>query len=54
MTQGACDGSWQSVGSVNTDQAGNGQLVQKLNLQSGQIYVFEFKDTQGKLVYATS
>lgn len=54
FTQGACDGSWQSVGSVTTNQAGNGLLVQKLNLQSGHSYVFEFKDAQGNLVYATS
>ena len=54
LTQGVCDGSWQSVGSISTDQAGNGQLLQKLNLQYGQRYVFEFKDAQGKLVYATT
>ena len=54
LTQGACDGSWQSVGSISTDQAGNGQMLQKLSLQYGQWYVFEFKDAQGKLVYATS
>jgi hypothetical protein len=54
FSQGACDGSWQSVGSVSTNQVGSGQLVQQLNLQPGQIYVFEFKDAQGGLVYATS
>ena len=51
--QGTCDGSWQSVGSINTDQAGNGQLVQNLKLNSGHSYVFEFTDAQGNLVYAT-
>jgi len=53
FTQGACDGSWQSVGSISTDQKGNGLLVQQLNLQLGHDYVFEFRDTQGSLVYAT-
>ena len=54
FTQGACDGSWQSVGSINTDQTGNGLLAQKLKLQTGQSYVFRFIDAQGNLVYATT
>ena len=54
FTQGSCDGSWQSVGSINTDQAGNGLLTQKLNLQSGHGYVFRLVDAQGNLAYATA
>jgi hypothetical protein len=54
FTEGACDGSWQSIGSVSTNQMGNGMLVEKFSLQSGQSYVFEFKDAQGNLVYAAT
>ena len=53
-SQGSCDGSWQSIGSLSTDHAGNGLLAQKSTLQYGQNYVFEFKDAQGNLVYAAT
>jgi hypothetical protein len=50
---GACDGTWKSLGSINTDQAGRGELIQKDGLTSGS-YVFEFRDSAGNLAYATS
>jgi hypothetical protein len=50
---GGCDGTWQSVGSVNTDSAGFGTLAQKLSLPSGHSYIFEFRDSSGAAVYAT-
>lgn len=48
-----CDGTWQSLGSISTDQAGNGYVVQHLNLKSHQ-YQVQFKDSNGNVVYATS
>jgi hypothetical protein len=49
---GVCDGTWKSLGSVNTDGTGRGELAQKDGLSSGS-YVFEFTDSAGNLVYAT-
>ena len=49
---GVCDGTWKSLGSINTDGAGKGELVQKDGLSSGS-YVFEFTDSAGNLAYAT-
>lgn len=49
---GVCDGTWNSLGSVNTDGTGRGELVQKDGLSSGS-YVFEFTDSAGNLAYAT-
>jgi hypothetical protein len=53
QTNGGCDGTWQSVGSVNTNSAGYGTLTQKLKLPSGHSYIFEFNDSSGATVYAT-
>jgi len=50
---GACDGTWNSLGTINTGQGGVGGLTQKDKLASGW-YVFEFKDSAGTLAYATS
>lgn len=49
---GVCDGTWKSLGSINTDGAGKGELVRKDGLSSGS-YVFEFTDSAGNLAYAT-
>jgi len=49
---GVCDGTSKSLGSINTDGAGQGELVQKDKLSSGS-YVFEFTDGAGNIVYAT-
>jgi hypothetical protein len=53
QANGGCDGTWRSLGSVNTDSAGDGTLAQRLTLPSGHSYVFEFKDSTGNVVYAT-
>lgn len=51
-SKNACDGTWQSLGSINTNNAGSGQLIQSFSL-SGHQYVFELRDGQGSAVYAT-
>lgn len=53
QSNGGCDGTWRSVGSVNTDSAGFGTLAQELSLPSGHSYIFEFNDSSGAAVYAT-
>ena len=53
QTNGGCDGTWQPVGSLNTDNTGSGILVQQLSLPSGHSYIFEFHDSAGNLLYAT-
>ena len=53
QTGGGCDGTWQSVGSVNTDSVGSGTLAQWFRPESGYNYIFEFKDSAGSVVYAT-
>lgn len=52
QANGGC-GTWQSVGSVNTNSVGEGTSAQRLSLPSGHSYVFEFKDSTGNTVYAT-
>ena len=53
QANGGCNGTWQSVGSVNTNSVGDGTLAQRLSLPSGHSYIFEFKDNAGNIVYAT-
>jgi hypothetical protein len=48
---GVCDGTWTSLGSINTDQVGHGELTQKDGFSGS--YVFEFTNSAGNLVYAT-
>ena len=50
---GACDGTWQSIGSLSTDAAGNGNLTEPFHLSSGHKYVFELTDGAGTVVYAS-
>lgn len=51
-SKSVCDGTWKSLGSITTDQAGNGFLVQNLSLKSN-MYEVELRDSAGNLVYAT-
>jgi hypothetical protein len=53
QTNGGCDGTWQSVSSLNTNSTGFGTLAQSLSLPSGHTYIFEFEDSAGNIVYAT-
>jgi len=53
QTGGGCAGTWEPVGSVNTNGAGEGTSMQWFNPPSAYSYcVFEFKES-GNLVYAT-
>lgn len=54
LQNGVCDGTWQSVGPINTNSSGAGTLQLTLSLTSGHKYVFEFKDSAGTLIYASS
>jgi len=51
---GTCDGTWQPVGAFNTDSLGNGNLSPVVSLPSGRQYVFELKDENGNVAFATS
>ena len=52
---GVCNGTWKAVGSVSTDQSGEGTSVQWLSPSSAYTYfVFELRDTSGNVVYATN
>jgi hypothetical protein len=52
-SNGNCDGTWQSLGSITTDQAGEGYVLQHLSLPSNP-YIIELSDGTGKLAYATA
>jgi len=54
QTGGLCKGTWLPVGSVSTDETGEGISVQWFYPSGSYSYcVFEFKDSAGNLVYAT-
>ena len=53
QANGGCDGTWQSVGSLNTDSLGGGTFAQEFYLPIGYSYIFEFKNSAGSIVYAT-
>jgi hypothetical protein len=54
-SNGGCDGTWQSLGQINTNQAGDGTLTKTLTLPSGHQYIFELSTSSaGNAEYATT
>ena len=52
-SNGVCDGTWKSFGSIKTDQSGNGLLVPSTSLPSNHQDVLEFTDGSGNVAFAT-
>jgi hypothetical protein len=50
---GGCDGSWQQLGWVTTNDGGDGGYAQSLNL-SGTQYQVVVRDAAGNTIYATA
>jgi hypothetical protein len=48
-----CDGSWSTVGSVTTDQAGNGVAVTRFKMGSNP-YMVELVDATGNVAFAAA
>ena len=49
-----CDGSWHELGSLNTNDSGNGGFAQSLTLRSGTQYQVVVRDEAGNTIYATA
>lgn len=50
----SCDGSWNELGSLNTNHNGNGGFSQPLTLISGIHYQVVLRDQAGNTIYATA
>jgi hypothetical protein len=53
LKSNGCNGTWKSLGSFSTDQAGNGQLAAHFKLGSNE-YMVEVLNGDGSIAYATS
>jgi len=51
---GGCDGSWQQLGWVTTNDSGDGGYAQSLSLRSGTQYQVVVRDATGNTIYATA
>ena len=48
-----CGSSSQNIGSITTDQLGNGAVSSSFKASNGQSYVVELLDGHGNVIYAT-
>ena len=48
-----CGSSSQNIGSITTDQLGNGAISNSFKASSGQSYVVELLDAHSNVIYAT-
>ena len=54
QTGGSCKGTWQPIGSVNTNGSGEGNAMAWFRPSDYAYCVFELKDRSGNVVYGTN